>query len=429
MPKVSVIVPVYNVERYLHQCLDSIIGQTLQDIEIICIDDGSTDASPEILDEYAVMDSRVVAIHKENEGYGKAMNVGIDAAKGKYIGIVESDDFILPEMYQTLYDAAEAGQLDLVKSDYFNFLRGCAMPTHINGLDSYYNTVLGDGQREVMFKFRMHNWTGIYLRDFLNANHIRHQETPGASYQDNGFWLQIMAQCRRAMWLDQAFYMYRQDNPMSSMKRRDRLRITIEEHNFAERILRAKGLERELRICAFYRENDHLFTFRRIDDSLKREYADIAVEDYQKYKPMIVPEYFSQYPDLFRWLDAMSDNPDAVCNSIFQRNAKTIDCLTSAERIVIYGAGKVASGICVNLFNVGFYHKIDCVTVTGDPVEKDFMGLPLKSSAVIGQYETPPLVVVAVSKKYKAYTEIISALRELRCNHYLDVDDFQYLGV
>ena len=429
MPRVSVIVPVYNVERYIHQCLDSIIGQTLRDIEIICVDDGSTDASPKVLDEYAAMDSRLVVIHKKNEGYGKAINVGIDAAKGKYVGIIESDDFVSPEMYQTLCDKAEANRLDIVKSDYFNLFMDSKVLVHDSSLAPYYDTVLGSAQRDVMFQFRMHNWTGIYLREFLKENQIRHQETPGASYQDNGFWLQVMSQCRRAMWLNQAFYMYRQDNPMSSMKRRDRLRITIEEHNFAERILREKGLEQELGICAFYRANDHRFTFLRIDDSLKREYADIIVEDYQKYKPVIPPEYFSQRSDLFRWLDAMSEDPDSVCSRIIQRNANTMARLNETEKIVVYGAGRVAPGICMKLFNAGVYHKTDCVVVTGTPAEEKFMGLPLKSSEVIAQYETSPLVIIAVSKRQKPYSEIISSLHALRCSNYLDVDDFEYLGL
>ena len=92
MAKISIIVPVYNVERYLKECLDSIQNQTLRDIEIICVDDGSTDSSAEILDEYMKSDSRFRVIHKQNEGYGKSMNIGIGMATAPYVGIVESDD-------------------------------------------------------------------------------------------------------------------------------------------------------------------------------------------------------------------------------------------------------------------------------------------------------------------------------------------------
>ncbi|HIU67085.1 MAG TPA: glycosyltransferase, partial [Candidatus Caccomorpha excrementavium] len=111
--KVSVVVPVCNVEQYLRECLDSIMGQTLREIEIICVNDGSSDSCMDILREYAQADTRIKVINKVNAGYGHTMNLGIDMAQGEYIGIVESDDFVVPEMYQELYDIATAHDLDL----------------------------------------------------------------------------------------------------------------------------------------------------------------------------------------------------------------------------------------------------------------------------------------------------------------------------
>ena len=93
MPKISVIVPIYNSEKYLQECLNSIVSQTLNDIEIILVDDGSTDSSPQICDEYAKRDSRIKVIHKENAGMGVSYNMGMDSAQGEYIGFIESDDF------------------------------------------------------------------------------------------------------------------------------------------------------------------------------------------------------------------------------------------------------------------------------------------------------------------------------------------------
>ena len=120
-PKVSVIIPVYNVEKYLAKCIESVINQTLTEIEIICVDDGSTDLCPKILDEYASKDKRIKVIHKENEGYGKTMNIGLDLAQGEYIGLVESDDYILPNMYEILYKKAKENDLDLIKSNFYFF--------------------------------------------------------------------------------------------------------------------------------------------------------------------------------------------------------------------------------------------------------------------------------------------------------------------
>ena len=116
MPKVSIIIPTYNVEAYLKECMDSVTRQTLKDIEIICINDGSTDGSLEILKEYADKDPRIVLVDKENEGYGVGMNIGLDKASGEYIGIVEPDDFVPLNMYEDLYNTAKENDLDFVKA-------------------------------------------------------------------------------------------------------------------------------------------------------------------------------------------------------------------------------------------------------------------------------------------------------------------------
>ena len=118
MAKVSIIIPTYNVEMYLVECMDSVVNQTLKDIEIICINDGSTDSSLEILKGYAEKDDRIIIVDKENGGYGIGMNIGLDKATGEYIGIVEPDDFVPLNMYEELYNKAVENDLDLVKADF-----------------------------------------------------------------------------------------------------------------------------------------------------------------------------------------------------------------------------------------------------------------------------------------------------------------------
>ena len=103
MPKVSVIVPIYKVEKYLRQCIDSIINQSLKDIEIILVDDGSPDNCPKICDEYKKIDSRIKVIHKKNGGLSSARNAGMKIATGEYIGFVDSDDYVSKEFLEELY--------------------------------------------------------------------------------------------------------------------------------------------------------------------------------------------------------------------------------------------------------------------------------------------------------------------------------------
>jgi glycosyltransferase involved in cell wall biosynthesis len=116
---ISVIIPVYNVERYLRECVDSVINQTYKNLEIILVDDGSTDNCPQICDEYAAKDPRVKVIHKANGGLGPARNSGLDVMTGDYIGFADSDDFLAPEMYEILLDNLETAGADISVCGYF----------------------------------------------------------------------------------------------------------------------------------------------------------------------------------------------------------------------------------------------------------------------------------------------------------------------
>lgn len=115
---ISIIVPIYNVDSYLRKCFDSIISQTYSDFELILVDDGSTDDSPKICDEYARKDDRIIVIHKKNGGVSSARNAGLDIAKGKYIGFVDPDDYIVSEMYECMVNAIEKYKSDMVVCGY-----------------------------------------------------------------------------------------------------------------------------------------------------------------------------------------------------------------------------------------------------------------------------------------------------------------------
>jgi glycosyltransferase involved in cell wall biosynthesis len=116
--KISIIIPVYNTVLYLRKCLESVCKQTYKNIEIICVDDGSNDGSEKIVDEFACNDARVIAVHKENHGESSARNVGLQRCTGDYIGFMDCDDWIELEMYETLIDALEKNQVDMVACGY-----------------------------------------------------------------------------------------------------------------------------------------------------------------------------------------------------------------------------------------------------------------------------------------------------------------------
>lgn len=192
MAEISILMPVYNVERYLGACIESILAQTFTDFEVICIDDGSTDKSGIILDEYALKDGRIKVIHKENTGYGKTMNIALGKAEGKFIGIVESDDTIESDMFQNLYNAAAEYDLDVVKADFYAVWDnedGTIRKQYFNLTDDLtkYNRVFNPNSELDSYLFKKFTWNALYKKDLIINNDIKYNETPGASFQDNGF--------------------------------------------------------------------------------------------------------------------------------------------------------------------------------------------------------------------------------------------------
>ena len=246
MPAVSVLVPCYNVEKYICQCMDSIVNQTLADMEIICLNDGSTDGTLAILQEYAAKDSRVRIIDKPNSGYGDSMNKGLEAATGEYIGIVESDDWAEADMFESLYALAKEHDCDMVKSAY-NFYWStpkekrtlCAVP------GEFANRLLKNEEHADFSRIAPSIWSGIYRRAMLERYDIRFLNTPGASYQDTGFHAKTWM-ASRAIWVtSKAYVQYRQDNMNSSVKSRRKIFAVVHEFRSIERFLAQWGLEKE----------------------------------------------------------------------------------------------------------------------------------------------------------------------------------------
>ncbi len=226
-PKVSVVVPIYGVERYLHQCVDSILAQTLTDIEIILVDDGSPDACPGIVDEYAARDSRIVAVHQPNGGYGKAVNHGISLAKAPYIGIIESDDWIEPTMYEKLYQRAEETGADFVKCMFWKYDSTAQQEQqdtlwNFNNLNWYSapDGAFKPTDWNIIFALHASLWSNLYRADFLRT--IPLIESASAAYQDFPFIMEVLAKARTMSLVKEPLLHYRMEpNQGSSTMRKD----------------------------------------------------------------------------------------------------------------------------------------------------------------------------------------------------------------
>ncbi|MBR0482901.1 glycosyltransferase [Candidatus Saccharibacteria bacterium] len=216
-PKVSVVVPIYNVEKYLRECIDSILGQTLKEIEVILVDDGSPDGCGRIIDDYAKQDARIVPIHQKNSGYSAAVNKGIDLARGEYIGIIESDDFIESNMYESLYQNAKKNETDITKGMFF-FYNPTLPPSKQNkvwanpcGIDL---RLAPDGPFRAyewpqIIGFHSSIWSSLYRASFIKK--IKIPETAGASYQDFPFMIEAMCRAKRISVVKQPFVHWRNE--------------------------------------------------------------------------------------------------------------------------------------------------------------------------------------------------------------------------
>ncbi len=217
--KVSVIMPSLNVHEYVKECVESVINQTLKEIEIIFIDAGSTDGTLQILEEYASKDDRIVLLKSDIGSYGHQANTGIKQARGEYIGIVETDDFIDPKMYEELYMFASELNADVVKSPYYEYYND-----RFNVVCYYaknLNKVLPDRcfsckEYGHLLAYHASVWSGLYRRDYLVNNNIYFIEAPGAGYVDVGFRYDSCVNTEKCAWYKKPYYYYRINSANSS---------------------------------------------------------------------------------------------------------------------------------------------------------------------------------------------------------------------
>lgn len=288
-PLISVVIPAYNSEQYLDECINSARNQILTDIEIILVNDGSTDSTLEIMQRHAAEDPRISVINKPNSGYGANMNRGFQAAQGKYIAILESDDYIELDMYQVLYSIAEKeGYPDVIASDFRRFYGEDPEDREFEYIEkscfkAFYGQVFCPrNQIEILFTNNA-MCSGIYKRSFIEEKNIRYNETPGASFQDNGFFAQVYCQAQAAYFVNNAFYNIRRDNENSSVKSKGKVYCMCDEYDFIRNwmIENKESLDpRALNACAKLRYNAYQFTLGRIDDSYRIEFLHRMADDF-----------------------------------------------------------------------------------------------------------------------------------------------------
>lgn len=208
---ISVILPVYNVEQYLNECINSLLLQTYSNLEIILVDDGSTDGSGKVCDEWKYKDKRIRVIHKKNEGVSVARNIGIDASTGKYIGFIDSDDAVAPEFYEKLYHAIMAESADLAVTHEIIWDGGQIQKTACTSQNGKGECL--EGKKEFLEHFLEPFtgnigwvWNKLYSRDLIGSSRFIRVK----NMEDVMFNAEIALKVKHAVWICDRLYYYRQ---------------------------------------------------------------------------------------------------------------------------------------------------------------------------------------------------------------------------
>lgn len=333
-PKVSIILPVYNVAPYLRQSLDSIIAQTLSDIEIICVDDGSTDGSGKILDEYKEKDDRIKVIHKKNAGTGAARNDGLKIATGECIGFVDPDDWILPNMYERLYNILQDKELDIVMftPDVFND----QTQKHEGFLyfqDSNFPKILDDkvfNKDDISpFSYPMCVWNKLYRKKLFDENNIDFAE--GLDFEDHKVIFKSLFTAKRIYFIREKLYVYRHSRKGSILSDNDtRMFDHIKIYDIVENILKETGNWEKFHLDFLrYKVHNILYYYTMIKPQYKDEYYKKMTKSLQNTQ-MSEEEFETlskDYPDLIPIME------DGLKN----KSAKFVDKVKKTVKKIIKG--------------------------------------------------------------------------------------------
>ena len=291
MTKLSIIIPVYNVDDYISECLYSILNQSFKDLEVICVNDGSTDNSSDILNDYKKRDSRVVVVNKSNDGSGVARNFGLKIARGEYVYFADADDILVDNALDIMVNTAIEKQTDILIFGAYSYYDG---KKKIGGYSAdklprkFLNKAFSSNDiKKWIFKFPSTAWTKLYKREFLIKNNIKFQEIHVG--QDQLFFFHSMIKAQRMFLLSKNLYCYRKNRQgaVTAVKKKQNY-SPIYVFNAIEKLLKDEGVFEEYKWIFvngyFSKATSWLGKFR---DDLKAGYF----EEYMELLNHIQKEY------------------------------------------------------------------------------------------------------------------------------------------
>lgn len=300
MAEISVVVPVYNVENFLEECLDSIVNQTFKDIEIICINDGSTDKSLDILNQYAQNDNRFIVVSQENAGHAVATNRGIEIAKAKYLYLMDSDDVLELTALEETYNFCEERDLDFVIFQAMNYVvdEDRYYKSEIYSLDKLYKLV-GDNifdfkdLGEIIFDIPVTPWSKLYKTSFIKESGALFPE--GLVFDDNVFFFEILFNAKRIAVFPKYLFTRRWYTYSSTTSGDKRFLDSIDINNLTIDLFKKYGVFNQYK-KQLYDRKINLGNFRFVH--LKDEFKDLYFEKLKKdFENIVSRNLYEDYKD------------------------------------------------------------------------------------------------------------------------------------
>ncbi|MCI8946974.1 MAG: glycosyltransferase [Lachnospiraceae bacterium] len=368
MPKATLILPSLNVGGYIEECLESVRCQSLEDIEILCIDAGSTDGTYEILREHAAADSRIRLIRSQVRSYGYQVNLGFSMARGEYVGIVETDDSIEPDMYETLCRVATEEGLDYAKGGFYTMATPCEGERYLleHPLPDTGRLLSHTYYTDSPLSPDVYIWNGVYRREFLERNRIRLNESPGAAFQDCGLRYLTDMNLERGMFIDRLLYRYRRDNAASSTYDPRFARFNLQECRYIRARMDEQGMRDRARRAFMARESVMMalspyMTYRehsRPDEAIRRDMEEMREMICRDREAGLLARR-EMHPDLYLEMRLFTENPEAyeayagiragINSSIYGDFVRE---MKEKEQIVLCCAGKAAKfALCLMRMN------------------------------------------------------------------------------
>ena len=368
MPKATLILPSLNVGGYIEECLESVRCQSLEDIEILCIDAGSTDGTYEILREHAAADSRIRLIRSQVRSYGYQVNLGFSMARGEYVGIVETDDSIEPDMYETLCRVATEEGLDYAKGGFYTMATPCEGERYLleHPLPDTGRLLSHTYYTDSPLSPDVYIWNGVYRREFLERNRIRLNESPGAAFQDCGLRSLTDMNLERGMFIDRLLYRYRRDNAASSTYDPRFARFNLQECRYIRARKDEQGMRDRARRAFMARESVMMalspyMTYRehsRPDEAIRRDMEEMREMICRDREAGLLARR-EMHPDLYLEMRLFTENPEAyeayagiragINSSIYGDFVRE---MKEKEQIVLCCAGKAAKfALCLMRMN------------------------------------------------------------------------------